>query len=142
MLKEKSKISKTVFILGIICVVWIIVDIVLLLIDLHGVIFFELSGLIVGIGYIFILLFHILFFIYLFNIYRIGQRYKQIIPSVILFIVSLFALAVQKVMYDEVGREYYLENSIPGETYFIYFGLILNLIFIMYGTIFANKSSN
>ena len=42
-------------------------------------------------------------------------------------------------MFDEVLHEYYLEYPAPGEVIFIYFGLLINAVFILYGLYFINK---
>ena len=58
-MSEKFKALPTsTFFLGIVCFIWIVYDIVKIYSDLGSVIFFDTSGLIVGIGYLLILLFH------------------------------------------------------------------------------------
>jgi len=59
-MSEKFKALPTpTFFLGIVCLFWIVYDIVMIYSDLGSVIFFDTSGLIVVIGYLLILLFHI-----------------------------------------------------------------------------------
>lgn len=138
-MSEKNLIFKIILILGITCLFWIILDLYLLIIDLEGVIFLNFSGLTVGIGYLLMIMYHILILVVQISGLKITDSKNQSIALFALLIISVFALAVEKVMFDEVGREYYLEYPIPGETYFIYLGIILNLTFILFGTIFAYK---
>ncbi len=120
------------FFLGIVCFSWILYDVLKIYSDLRSVIFFGSSGLIVGIGYLFIVLFHALMFIIYLRYFRRHQNPRLRIVPLSLLIVSFLALAVEKTMYDEVGREYFLELPVPGEVIFIYFGLFLNALFIAY----------
>jgi hypothetical protein len=45
-------------------------------------------------------------------------------------------------MIDEVGREYYLEFPVPGEVGFIYLGLIINALFILFALYCIRQSFN
>ncbi len=131
---NRRTLPTTAFLLGIVCLIWILYDVVKIHSDLGSVLFFDKSGLIVGIGYLFILLFHALMFIVYGKYFRHHPRLgpRALLPF--LLVVSFLALAVEKVMFDEVGREYYLEFPRPGETYFIYLGLFVNVVFIAYAS--------
>ena len=139
MTKQLKIFPVSVLVLGILCILWIIYDIAQLYIDLGDVIYFHTAGLIMGIGYLLIIIYHIFVFIVWFRYLRYSGNYTQSITIIFLIIISSFMLAVQKVMYDEVGREYYLEYPAPGEVNFIYLGLFINLIFILFTLYFINK---
>jgi len=128
-----NKLIPTIgFFLGIICILWIIYDIIVITFNLPSVIYFGAAGFFVGIGYILIIIFHI----YVAGIYFMHARhYPKTLASnrlLSLLIISFTGLIVQKAMFDEVGREYYIEYPFPGETYFIIFGLVLNTVFLVY----------
>ena len=119
-------------ILGFICLLWIIYDIFSIYTNLKSVIFLGTAGLYMALGYLFILVFHFLVLIVYFIHLRKSLNFqaKVVIPA-FLFISFLF-LVIQKVMFDEVAREYYIEYPMPGETHFIVVGLLINGIFIFY----------
>ncbi len=125
--------------LGFICILWIIYDIIVIYFNLPSVIYFGAAGFFVGIGYILIIIFHI----FVAGIYIMHARH---IPKTIarnrllsLLIISFTGLIVQKAMFDEVGREYYIEYPFPGETYFILFGLFLNTVLLVYALHYIYK---
>jgi hypothetical protein len=89
----------------------------------------------VGIGYLLIIIFHILILIIYFQHIRPYQN--NLLVSLLIF--SFFALIIEKVMFDEVGHEYYLELPAPGEVNFIYFGLFINAVFIGYALYCINQ---
>ena len=129
----KSKTLQTfAFFLGIICFLWIIYDFLKICNDLHAVLFSTNTGLIIGIGYLFILSFHALVLVLYFRHFRHQQEKGLSGLLLILFVFSFLALAVEKVMFDEVGREFYLEFPAPGEVHFIYLGLFLNALFVLF----------
>lgn len=125
-------LRKAAFLLGIVCLPWILYDLFKLHSDLPSVIFRGPSGLIVGVGYLFILIFHVLMFIVYGKYFRHHPRFGPRILLPALLVASFFALAVEKVMFDEVGREYFLEFPRPGEADFIDLGLFANAVFIAY----------
>lgn len=139
-MSEKFKVfPATTILLGVLCFLWIVYDIVQIYFDLQSVLFFGTSGLIMGIGYLFILLFHILVLIIYFKYLRHHQNIILSFTLLSLTIISFLALAVEKVMFDEVGREFYLEFPAPGEVSFIYLGLFINALFIIYALYCINK---
>jgi hypothetical protein len=52
-----------------------------------------------------------------------------LISALALGIVSLFAVGMEKVMYDEIGRELYVEYPVPSEVSLLYGCLAVNLLF-------------
>jgi len=102
--------------------------------DLEAVLFFERAGRIMAIAYLVMLVFHVVALGTLFRSMRDRSSGGRRTVFLLLAGLSLFGLAVQKVMFDEVAREYYLEYPMPGETVFIYFGLLLNAVFTVYAT--------
>ena len=132
----------TAFLLGIVCLVWMLYDVLQIHSDLGAVIFRGPSGLIVGIGYLFILLFHGLMFIVYWKYFRHHPRLGPRILLPALLVASFFALAMEKVMFDEVGREYFLEFPRPGEVDFIYLGLFVNATFIAYALFRLSRTRN
>ena len=98
------------------------------------------TGYIVGVGYLFIVSFHVSAFIFIFMHFHVVKTFGGLrIVLLSLGIISLIAVGVEKVMYDEVAREYYLEFPMPDETYFIYFGLFINFICIVYALFILNR---
>ncbi len=109
MIRKFKVLPASTLFLGIVCFIWTIYDIVKIYSDLGSVIFFDTSGLIVGIGYLLILLFHILIFIIYFKYFRHHQNNVLSVSLLSLLIISFFALIIEKIMFDEVLHEYYLE---------------------------------
>ena len=98
---------------------------------LSGLLDLNLSGYIVGIGYIIILLFH--FFAIFFLISRFqALEARRLFRGVVLVsaVVSLFAIAAEKVMFDEIGRELRLGVEVAGEVFILTLLLLVNLIFV------------
>jgi len=122
--------SIIIWIFGVISLVWIFYDIYQIKTDLSFVIQFDKVGVIMGIGYLFILFFHILSLIFIAIQFRFNKGLNSLRNStLILGIISFLAFGIEKVMYDEVGREYYLEWPAPGEVMFLYFCLGIHALF-------------
>lgn len=136
---RKKTLLNLTRIIGIICLLWIVLDIALIQTDLEAVIRFQLQGKIIGIGYILLLIFHGLAVILYFSCFGGLQNPGWNGFYIVAGIMSTLCLAVQKVMFDEVGREFTMEQPIPGETYFIYLALLINALFILYVRIWINK---
>jgi hypothetical protein len=132
MFQNFKTLSTAALYLGSVCLVWIIYDTIKIYADLSSVIFLVTAGWFVGVGYVLIILFHILIIILYLKCFRHNQQVGTKIILISLFFISLFALAVEKVMYDKVGHEYLIEFPAPGEVNFIYLGLFLNAVFILY----------
>jgi len=128
MTKSIKAVAAASLILGIISLIWILYDLFLISADLQGVLFGS-RGTAVGIGYIVILLLHgmaFLLILLLFSRFRGYGVLKAI--SIAAVVNSLLMLAVQKVMYDEVGREIKF-GSDAGEIVFVNLGLVINASF-------------
>jgi hypothetical protein len=89
-----------------------------------------------AVGYLFIIVFHLMVLIVYLIHFRKSAKIQFRVGVPLLLIISFFFLAVEKVMFDEVAHEYYIEFPMPGETHFIAFGLLVNGIFILY-SVFA-----
>jgi hypothetical protein len=65
---------------------------------------------------------------------HVRRQKNSEIRAVLLFLlcVSFLSLAIQKVMYDEVMHEFFLEYPFPNETVFIYLGLAVNAAFVIF----------
>ena len=129
---QSKFLPQSSIILGIICLIWIIYDIISIYTNLESVTFLGMAGVIAGIGYLFIFVFHILIIIVYFRYFLKSHNHSSRVGIPVLFVLSVLALFMEKVMFDEVAREYYLEFPMPGETHFIVFGLLINGIFIVY----------
>ena len=76
-MSENTKtLQTTTFLLGIVCFLWIIYDIIKINSDLKSVIFFDTTGKIVGIGYLLIFSFHILALIIFFKCLHNKKKYR------------------------------------------------------------------
>lgn len=123
-------IALATLILSIISLVWEAYDIYNIHFHLTQVLQFKYPGAIMAIGYIFILLFHISAFLFIFmRIRRTGKAGKLPILIIMTGIASLFSIAIEKVMFDEIGREFYIEFPISGEILFLYVCLGINALF-------------
>ena len=90
-------------------------------------------------GYHAMLLFHASAFLFMFMYARYLKRFSAWWILALGFgIVSLFAIAVEKVMYDEIVREMIMEFEFPGEISILYICLGINLLFsiIMMAAVF------
>ncbi len=131
MTKNIRAVATACLILGTISFVWILYDLFLVSADLEGVLF-GAKGVIVGLGYIVILLLHGAAFIFILMLFSRLKGYAALkTGSMAAIILSLFMIAVQKVMYDEVGHEIKsgLENA--GEIAFVNLGLVINALFCL-----------
>ena len=89
----------------------------------------ETDDYILGSAHIFILLYHIYAFIYLFSHFHHFKELKVIrTTALIIGIFSLFVIAGEKVMIDEIAREYRLGADIS-ELYLLDLGYSLNAVF-------------
>jgi len=89
----------------------------------------ETDDYLLGSAHIFILIFHIYAFIYLFSHFHHFKRLKIIrAAALVLGVVSLFAIAGEKVMIDEIAREYRLGVDIS-ELYLLDLAYCLNAVF-------------
>jgi len=130
-MKTKFKLlSKVTFILGFISFVSILYVLYKLNFDLLAVIDKTSIDYPALVGYLFIILFHILALIFLiahFRYYKSSQVLRII--TMIAGIFSLFAIGGEKVLFDEIAREYVLGWEIIGEIIIVQILLFCNLIF-------------
>ena len=106
--------------------VWILLDLWLLSTDLEKVLF-GTWGVPVGVGYLVILLFHVAALMLVLMTFSRLEGYAALKSgSAAVLVVSLFMIAVQKVMYDEVGREIKAGFDRVGEIGFVNAGLLVN----------------
>ncbi len=81
-------------------------------------------------GYLFILLFHILAIFYIIDHFRREKKFHLLRNlTLIIGIISLFATGGEKVLFDEVAREYALGWEIRGEIIILHVLLITNILF-------------
>ena len=124
--------GKITLVLGIVSLLWLIADLYLIKTDIVKVFDINQTGYIVALGYIFILMFHFSAFILIILHYRAVRELIVLkTVSLILGTISFFAIGAQKVLYDEIGKEYkfFGWEEIMGEVYALYFSFILNIIF-------------
>jgi hypothetical protein len=90
---------------------------------------FQTRHFLIGFGHLFILLFHLYAIIYIFVHFRRFTALKRLkTVALILAVISLFAMGVEKVMIDEIAREYRYGLGIS-ELYILNFAYIINLVF-------------
>ena len=131
MTKGIRAIAATCVVLGFASFVWILRDLVLLATDLEGVLFGDMR-LIVGLGYLVLLLLHGFAFVLILTVFARLRGYAALkAATVVMLVASLFMLAVQKVMYDEVGREIKAGFGNAGEILFVNAGLVVNGLFCL-----------
>jgi hypothetical protein len=96
---------------------------------------FETIHYLVGFGHLFILLFHLYALIYIFIHFRRFTALKLFKIGLLIFgVVSLFAMGVEKVMVDEIAREYRHGLAI-NELSILSLAYIINMVFSI-GTFF------
>lgn len=82
------------------------------------------------IGYLFIVVFHLYAIIFIFSQFRHPGEFKWLkIILLILGIGSLFAIGVEKVMVDEIAKEYRVGITDRGEFFILNYAYIINIIF-------------
>jgi hypothetical protein len=135
MKKDFSKIGPITLALGLVTFLWLLFLASAIHTDLAGVLRFDLSDsltYLTGAGYLVMLAFHVTAFVFLFKEARLAKRIGSGRSlALVLGIVSLFAIAVEKVMFDEIGRETFLESPAPGEIIFLDAGLVVNALFCL-----------
>jgi hypothetical protein len=90
---------------------------------------FETVQYLIGSGHLFILLFHLYAIIYIFAHFRCFTAFKLLkTVLLILAVISLFAMGVEKVMVDEIAREYRHGFGI-NELYILNSAYLINMAF-------------
>ncbi len=101
---------------------------------------FEAIHYLVGFGHLFILLFHIYAIVYIFLHFRRFSALKTFkVFLLILGVISLFSMGVEKVMIDEIGKEYRHGMGI-NELYILNFAYIINLVFSTFMFVFLLRT--
>jgi hypothetical protein len=132
MAKKRTFLQSAISLFGVVSLLWIVFDFFQIALNLESVIYLGRTGFIVGIGYLFILAFHLLALAQCIKNLILKNKLAVSITTLFFLIVSFLSLFMQKVMFDEVGREYSVEYPMPGETYFIFLGLAINALFILF----------
>ncbi len=118
-------------VLGLATFLWLLFLIYEIRADLPGMLRFEASNpsdYLIGAGYLAMLLFHAAALVFLFAQARSVKRFAGWpVLGLVLGTLSLFAIAAEKVMYDEIGRELAIEFPVPGEVSLLYACLGVNL---------------
>jgi hypothetical protein len=101
---------------------------------------FELIHYLVGFGHLFVLLFHIYSILYIFLHFRRFAALRSFkILLLILGVISLFSVGVEKVMVDEIAREYRHGLGI-NELYILNLAYIINMVFSILVFVFLLKT--
>jgi len=101
---------------------------------------FDVYDYILGIAHIYILIFHVYTIIYILIFFRQFSEYKMFkVILLMLAIISLFSMGVEKVMVDEVAKEYTSGKSL-GEFYILNFAYMVNITFTVLLFVFLLKS--
>ncbi len=133
MKNKRSPSALATLILGLVTFLWLLFHIYEIRTDLAGVIRFDVSdfaGYLVGAGYLAMLLFHAAAFLFLFGRARLAKRLTGWpVLGLALGVASLAAIAAQKVLYDEIGREMGVEYPVPTEVSLLYAALAINILF-------------
>jgi hypothetical protein len=133
MTKRHSPSALAALILGLVTFLWLLFQVYEVRTDLAGVIRFDASdpsAYLVGAGYLVMLVFHAAAFLFLFGRARLARRLGGwTVLGLALGVVSLAAIAAQKVLYDEIGREMGIEYPVPTEVSLLYGALAVNVLF-------------
>lgn len=136
MKKRLSPIGLVTVILGLATFLWLIFHVYEIGTDLPGVLRFDASDpseYLVGAGYLAMLMFHAVALVFLFTRARTEKRFDGwAVLGLTIGILSLFAIAAEKVMYDEIGREWAVEAPFPGEVWLLLGCLGLNMLFSLF----------
>jgi len=90
----------------------------------------DTSHYISGVGYLLILIFHVYSIIFIYSHIHHFHEFKGAATiMLILGIISFFAIAFEKVMMDEIAREYRFGLEIKGELFGLYAAYFINLAY-------------
>ncbi|MFC2083621.1 hypothetical protein ACFLS9_01050 [Bacteroidota bacterium] len=137
--KNIKNLSIITLVLSIVSFVWIIYDFYEISFHLPSVLDVSKSGYLVGIGYLIIIAFNITAIIFILVIINVLKELSVLKTTGFVFgVISLLAIGAEKVMWDEIGKEYGVLGAHMGEVMILYFLLIINAsfcIFMFYLTI-------
>ncbi len=101
---------------------------------------FEAIHYLVGFGHLFVLLFHIYAIVYIFLHFRRFTALRSFkVLLLIIGVISLFSMGVEKVMIDEIAKEYRHGMGI-NELYILNLAYIINVCFSVFMFIFLLKT--
>jgi uncharacterized membrane protein len=130
MKRRLSTIAAVTMVLGLATFLWLVFHIYEVRTDLPGLLRFDLSDLS---DYLVMLSFHGAALILLFAQARPRKRFGGWpILGLAMGVLSLFAIAAEKVLYDEIGRELVVEYPVPGEVSLLYACLGINVLFSVF----------
>jgi len=133
MKKNLSASNLVTLVLSLVTFLWLLFHLNEIRTDLPGVLRFDLSDysdILMAMGYLVMLLFHAAAFIFIFKESRFTNRFGgRKVLMLILGIVSLVAIAMEKVMYDEIAHELSVEYPVPSEVFLLYGCLVVNALF-------------
>jgi hypothetical protein len=144
MKKQLTARGLATVVLGLATFLWLVFHISEIATNLPGVLHFDVSNpsdYLAGAGYFVMLLFHAAAFIFLFTRARFDSRFGggQIL-GLALGVLSLFAIAAEKVLHDEIGREWTSGSPVPTEVSLLYACLGINVLFCVFMTVMAFRS--
>jgi small-conductance mechanosensitive channel len=144
MKKQISVSGLVTLVLGFATFLWLVFHVYEIRTDLPGLLRFDASDpsdYLAGAGYLVMLLFHAAAFLFIFRQARIMKRFGgwQVL-GLVLGVFSLFAIAAEKVMYDEIGREWTIEFPLPGEVSLLYACLGVNVLFSVFMIVAAFRA--
>ena len=144
MKKNLSAGSLITLVLSIVTFLWLLFHFYRIRTDLPGVLQFDFSdylAILTGTGYLVMLLFHVAAFIFIFKQARVTKWFGgRHVLALILGIVSLFAIAMEKVMYDEIAHEMSVEYPVPSEASLLYGCLAVNGFFCIVMMVAASRA--
>jgi len=125
-----SNVAKATFFLAAISLCWLVFDLIVLAVNFPDILLFGLWSGVAGAGYIFILAFHAFAFLMLIlHLRKIGRDGILRTVSFITGLLSLIAICVEKVFYDEIGREFGAGFAIGNELKVLALMLMINAVF-------------
>ncbi len=134
-MKARFKTNNTIMMIaGIISFFWLTYIVLQIIVNLPEAFNIDRSGIgiidiLMGAGHLFVLAFHLYALVYIFMHFHHFKELMVLKSILLIFgIVSLFSMGVEKVMIDEVARQYRLGLSIY-EIYILYFAYFINMLF-------------
>ncbi|MFC1485988.1 hypothetical protein ACFL55_03065 [Candidatus Latescibacterota bacterium] len=140
---KKVRMSLTItLVLGIITFLWLVYDLYQVNQNLPAVLDFAVIGYIMGIGYLFILLFHFTsLFVILLHSFLAKELRTLKIAAFTLAILSFFAIGGEKVMFDEIAREATLGwETAAGEFMILNMCFFINMLFTVVMVLFLLRA--
>jgi hypothetical protein len=144
MKKRLSVGALITLVLGGITFLWLVVHIYGIRTNLPSLLRFDASNpsdYVAGAGYLIMLLFHAAAFFFIFTKAHVKERMGAWpVLGLVAGLFSLFAVAAEKVLYDEIGREWKSGFPPPGETSLLYACLGVNALFSLFMIVMALRA--